>query len=103
MRPLLAWELLGNPALPFQVPVLPPRVLGHYGDGFRLPQDELPGHPGGSVVLRELGEGQERASAQHAFGVDVIDLEMGDLGDAQARAIGHTEGGLVFDTRCRFQ
>ena len=40
---------------------------------------------------------------QHAFGVDVIDLGMGDLGDAQARTIGNTEGGLVFDARCRLQ
>lgn len=42
-------------------------------------------------------------AAQHAFGVDVIDLEMGDLGDAQARTLGHTEGGLVFDVRRRLQ
>lgn len=37
---------------------------------------------------------------QHTCRVDIIDLEVRDLGDAQARAIGDTERRFVFDARC---
>src|SRR3954452_17813962 len=40
---------------------------------------------------------------QHALGIDVADLERHDLGDAQARAIGGTQGGLVLWSRRRLQ
>ena len=40
---------------------------------------------------------------QHARAVDVIDLEMRDLGHAQAGAIGHAERRLVLDARCRLE
>ena len=34
---------------------------------------------------------------QHAFAIDVVDLQVRHLGHAQARAIGDTERGLVLD------
>ncbi|ESY64790.1 hypothetical protein X743_30585 [Mesorhizobium sp. LNHC252B00] len=40
---------------------------------------------------------------QHACGVDVVDLEVRDLGHAQTSAIGDTERGLVFDAWRRFE
>lgn len=40
---------------------------------------------------------------EHARRVDVIDLEMRDLGHAQACAIRNTEGGLVLEARCSFE
>jgi hypothetical protein len=40
---------------------------------------------------------------QHACRVDIVDLQMRDLGHAQARAVGDTERGLVLDARCRFE
>src|SRR3954452_6834818 len=40
---------------------------------------------------------------QHAPGIDVADLERYDLGDAQARAIGGTQGSLVLRPRRRLQ
>ena len=40
---------------------------------------------------------------QHARAVDVVDLEVRDLGHAQARAIGDTERGLVLDARRRLE
>jgi hypothetical protein len=36
---------------------------------------------------------------QHALAVDIVDLEVGNLRDAQARAIGHAQRGLVLDPR----
>src|SRR5215469_4864236 len=38
---------------------------------------------------------------QHALAVDVRHLEVGNFGDTQTGAVGHAEGGLVFDTGCR--
>src|SRR5215467_11045932 len=40
---------------------------------------------------------------QHALAVDVRHLEVGNFGDTQTGAVGHAEGGLVFDTGCRLQ
>src|SRR5262249_30343565 len=40
---------------------------------------------------------------QHALAFDVGDLEVGDLGHAQAGTISDAERGLVLDTRCRLQ
>ena len=40
---------------------------------------------------------------QHALAVDVVDLEVRDLGHAQARAIGDAERGLVLEARCGFE
>jgi len=37
---------------------------------------------------------------EHARRVDVIDLEVRDLGHTQARAIGDAECGLVLEARC---
>ena len=40
---------------------------------------------------------------QRAGAVDIIDLEVRHLGDAQPGAIGDPERGLVFDARCRLE
>jgi hypothetical protein len=40
---------------------------------------------------------------QHTLAFDIGDLEVGDLGHAQAGAIRDAERGLVLDTRCRLQ
>src|SRR5215467_625793 len=40
---------------------------------------------------------------EHALAVDVRHLEVGNFGDTQTVAVGHAEGGLVFDTGCRLQ
>jgi len=39
----------------------------------------------------------------HAFGIDIADLQCGDLGDTQPRTIGDAERRLVFDAWCRLQ
>lgn len=40
---------------------------------------------------------------QHAGAVDVVDLEVRHLGDAQAGAIGDPERGLILDAWCRLE
>ncbi len=40
---------------------------------------------------------------QHACRVDIVDLEMRDLGHPQASAIGDAERGLVLDAGCGFE
>ena len=39
----------------------------------------------------------------HALGIDIGDLQKGNLGDSQPRAIADTQRRLVFDARCRLQ
>ena len=54
---------------------------------------------GESMALRSLPALALLDPDQHALAVDIVDLEVRDLGDAQARAIGDAERRLVLDAR----